>query len=64
MIGGMDQFNVLTEGSREDIRKEVYRLFEGFGRDGGYIMAASDHSSTARVENLTAFAEVAKDCSY
>jgi uroporphyrinogen-III decarboxylase len=64
MIGGMDQFNILTEGSREEIRREVCRLFEGFGRDGGYIMAASDHFFTTPVENLRAFAEVAQDCRY
>ncbi|MHC4123164.1 MAG: uroporphyrinogen decarboxylase family protein [Planctomycetota bacterium] len=64
MIGGMDQFNVLTEGTAEQIRKEVYRLFEGFGKDGGYIMSASDHFFDAPVENLKTFAEAAKDCVY
>jgi len=64
MIGGMDQFNVLTKGTREQIRAEVRRLFEGFGRDGGYIMAASDHFFDAPVENLRTYADAARECTY
>ena len=64
MIGGVDQFNVLTDGSKEDIEKEVQRLFEGFGKDGGYIMAASDHFFDTPVENLKIFAQAAKQCTY
>jgi len=64
MIGGMDQFNVLTGGSREQIRKEVHRLFDGFGRDGGYILSASDHFFDTPPENLRAMAEAARECTY
>ncbi len=64
MIGGMDQFNVLTEGTPEDIRAEVLRLFEGLGKDGGYIMSASDHFFDAPVENLRAYARAAEECAY
>jgi uroporphyrinogen-III decarboxylase len=64
MIGGMDQYNILTEGSADDIRKEVFRLFEGFGKDGGYIMSASDHFFETPVENLKTYAAAAKECVY
>ena len=64
MIGGMDQLGVLTSGSPEQIRAEVRRLFEGFGRDGGYIMSASDHFFHTPVENLHTFAAAAKECVY
>jgi uroporphyrinogen decarboxylase len=64
MIGGMDQFNVLTQGTRESIRNEVRRLFEGFGSDGGYIMAATDHFFETPVENLRAYADAAHECTY
>ena len=64
MIGGMDQFNILTCGTREEIRAEVRRLFEGFGRNGGYICSASDHFFETPVENLKIFAEAAKECVY
>ena len=64
MIGGMDQFNVLTNGTRQQIRSEVHRLFEGFGRDGGYIMSVSDHFFDTPPENLRAYAEAARECVY
>ena len=64
LIGGMDQFNVLTSGTPETIRREVERLFEGFGPDGGYIMAGSDHFFETPVENLRAYAAAARECRY
>lgn len=62
MIGGMDQFNILTSGSPEDIRRETHRLFAGFGNDGGYICSASDHFFETPVANLEAFAAAAQEC--
>jgi uroporphyrinogen-III decarboxylase len=64
MIGGMDQYNILTEGSAEDIRDEVFRLFEGFGKDGGYILSASDHFFDTPAENLKTYAAAARECVY
>jgi uroporphyrinogen decarboxylase len=64
MIGGLDQFNILTSGTKEDIRRETHRLFEGFGPDGGYLCSASDHFFATPVENLKAFAAAARECVY
>ncbi len=64
MIGGMDQFNVLTAGTPERIRAEVRRLFEGFGRDGGYLLSTADHFFETPVENLRVYAEAARECVY
>jgi Uroporphyrinogen-III decarboxylase len=64
MIGGLDQFGILTDGTKETITKEVHRLFDGFGSNGGYIMSASDHFFVTPKENLRAFAEAAKECRY
>ena len=64
MIGGMDQFNILGQGTAAEIRNEVRRLFEGFGSQGGYICSASDHFFEAPVENLRAFTTAAAECSY
>ena len=64
LIGGMDQFNILTYGSPEDIRKEVFRLFAALGGGGGYILSASDHFFDAPKENLVAFAQAAHECVY
>jgi hypothetical protein len=64
MIGGMDQFNILTDGTPEQIRAEVRRLFEGLGRDGGYILSAADHFFETSPEKLRIYAEAAKACVY
>ena len=64
MIGGMNQFDILTNGDAETINREVQRLFEGFGPDGGYIMSASDHFFDTPPQNLRAFAAAARTCRY
>lgn len=64
LIGGMDQFNILTSGTPEAIRNEVLRLFEIFGKGGGYIMSACDHFFDTPKEKLIAFANAAKECTY
>jgi hypothetical protein len=64
MIGGMDQMNILTVGTKAQIRAEVRRLFEGFGKDGGYILSAADHFFDTPIENLRSFAEAAQECTY
>jgi hypothetical protein len=64
MIGGMDQFNILSLGNGEQIKNEVHRLFEGYGKDGGYIMSAADHFFDAPARNLATFAQAAKECTY
>jgi uroporphyrinogen decarboxylase len=64
LIGGLDQQNPLTVGSREDIRRAVRKLFETVGHEGGYICSASDHFFETPVGNLEAFAEAARECRY
>lgn len=64
LIGGLDQFVTLTDGTPADIQKEVSRLFEGFGKGGGYILSASDHFFCTPVENLKAMANAARTCIY
>ncbi len=64
LIGGMDQFSVLTEGSAQDIRKMVFKLFESVGYEGGYILSCTDHFFHTPVENLKIYAEAARECVY
>ncbi len=64
LIGGVDQFNVLTTGGPDLIRRTVRELFEKVGDQGGYICSASDHFFDAPVENLKAFAAAARECAY
>jgi uroporphyrinogen-III decarboxylase len=64
LIGGLDQFNVLTKGTPEMIRAKVHELFEKVGYNGGYICAACDHFFETPLKNLQAFADTAKECLY
>jgi hypothetical protein len=64
LIGGLDQFNVLTSGSEKTIRDKVFELFTKVGQDGGYICSTSDHFFETPACNLIAFAESAKECVY
>ena len=64
LIGGVNQFQVLDLGTKEDVRQEVFRLFREFGPGGGYIMSPSDHFFETPVENLQAYADAARECRY
>jgi hypothetical protein len=64
LIGGLDQFNVLTTGTKGEIRAMVFKLFEKVGGQGGYILSASDHFFDTPPENLRVYAEAARECRY
>ena len=64
LIGGLDQFNILTSGSKETIREKVFELFDKVGRNGGYICSTSDHFFETPVVNLVALAGAARECVY
>ena len=64
LIGGMDQINMLTNGTPEEVRRETHRLCETLGPGGGYILSASDHFFHAPVENLKAFAQAGHEFVY
>jgi uroporphyrinogen-III decarboxylase len=64
LIGGLDQFNVLTDGTPQLIRSKVHELFERVGAHGGYICAACDHFFETPLDNLKIFADTAAECTY
>jgi uroporphyrinogen decarboxylase len=64
LIGGLDQFNVLTSGTAEAIRAAVRTLFEQVGADGGYILSCADHFFETPPDNIRTFAEAARECTY
>ncbi|MHC4561660.1 MAG: uroporphyrinogen decarboxylase family protein [Planctomycetota bacterium] len=64
MIGGVDQFNVVTDGSAETIRSTVHKLFETVGANGGYVCSLSDHFFETPLEKLQAYADAARECTY
>jgi uroporphyrinogen-III decarboxylase len=64
LIGGIDQFNVLTDGGRDLITSTVHKLFETVGKNGGYICSLSDHFFETPVENLEWYVQAGRDCVY
>lgn len=64
LIGGLDQLHVLDIGSREEIRREVFRLFETLGAGGGYMLSPSDHFFDTPPEQLEHYAAAARECRY
>ncbi|MBI3117687.1 MAG: hypothetical protein HYZ00_03310, partial [Candidatus Hydrogenedentes bacterium] len=64
LIGGMDQFNVVTDQSENVIRTKVHELFEKAGADGGHICALSDHFFETPPEKLQCYADAARECVY
>jgi uroporphyrinogen decarboxylase len=64
LIGGMDQFSILTEGTAKKIRDMVLRLFETVGYEGGYILSCADHFFNTPPENIKMYADATKECLY
>ena len=64
LIGGVDQFNVVTDGPAAKIRSKVFELFEKVGKNGGYICSLSDHFFDTPAEHLAAFAQAGRECVY
>jgi hypothetical protein len=64
LIGGIDQFNVLTSGSKDAIRRMVFKLFETVGYEGGYILSCCDHFFDTPPEKIRFYAEAARECLY
>ncbi len=60
--GGVDVKHVLTEGSVEDVRREVRLRIEQMGHGGGYILApAHNFTNDMPLQNLLAFFEAGHD---
>ncbi len=64
LIGGVDQFSVLTGGTEQQIRDKVFELFEKVGYNGGYICSMADHFFETPPEKLKIFGDAISDCTY
>ncbi|MBA7712108.1 hypothetical protein ES703_121078 [subsurface metagenome] len=64
MVGNFDQVHLLKEGTREDIRREVEKIFEQTSGDSRFIFSTSDSivPGTPK-ENIEALVEFALECS-
>jgi uroporphyrinogen decarboxylase len=63
--GGVDVKRVLTQGTLEDVRREVRLRIEQMGKDGGYILApAHNFGNDIPLENMLAFFEAGHELGY
>jgi len=59
-LGGMDTQRVLPNSSPEQVRAEVRRLIDIFGKGGGYIFSSSHNlNGDIPIENIVAMYEEA-----
>lgn len=63
-IGGFDQSAGFEKGTPETARRLVHECFEATRDHAGYIIAPSDHFFFGAPENLKAFCDAAKECTY
>ena len=62
LIGGFDQQAGFERGA--NTRQQIERLWEDMGKDGGYIMAASDHFFEGEPANIQQYVDIAKEFRY
>lgn len=62
-VGGFDQRGGFENGTPDDVRQMVHRLHDACP-NGGYIISPSDHFFEGRIENVRAFADAVKECTY
>ena len=63
--GGVDVKRILTQGSIEDVRREVRLRIEQMGQDGGYILApAHNFGNDIPLENMLAFFEAGQELGF
>jgi len=62
-IGGFDQNQGFENGNPEIIRKMVFSLFEACP-NGGYIISPSDHFFFGSPDNIRAFVDAVRECTY
>jgi uroporphyrinogen decarboxylase len=62
-IGGFDQSGGFENGDPKTVKEMVYKLFSA-RPEGGYICSPSDHFFVGNPENIKAFVEAVKECTY
>ena len=63
--GGIDSQDLLPHGSPDEVRGEVWRMFELMGKNGGYVLT-SVHNIQPDVppENVLALFQAGRECTY
>jgi uroporphyrinogen decarboxylase len=64
LVGGFDQFHGFVACPPERTRDMVLDCFRKAGPGGGYLLCPSDHFFDADPQNIRAYAEAARECTY
>lgn len=64
LYGGLDNCNIIPDGSVEDVREHVRSQFEILGKQGRLIFSSHDIPSHCPRENMDAMVECMKTCRY
>jgi uroporphyrinogen-III decarboxylase len=64
LIGGFNQKDGFENGTPQNIRAQVQKIWEQAACHGGYIMAASDHFFEGDPENIRTYVGIAREFCY
>lgn len=64
VYGGLDNSNIIPNGTVEDVKRHVYEVFHILGAKGRLIFSTHDIPGYCPLENLDAMAEAIKSCRY
>ncbi len=60
--GGIDEQHILPEGTPEEVRREVFRMCDIMGRDGGYFVGSTHNfQEDIPTDNIVAMYEAARE---
>lgn len=64
VYGGLDNSNIIPNGTVEDVKRHVYEVFHILGAKGRLIFSTHDIPGYCPLENLDAMVEAIKSCRY
>jgi len=64
LYGGIDNCFTIPDGTPEEVRAHIRRLFKIVGAGGGFIASSHDIPSKTPMENLDAMVDEIKKCIY
>ncbi|MGC8844015.1 MAG: uroporphyrinogen decarboxylase family protein, partial [bacterium] len=62
--GGLDNSNIIPNGSVEDVKRHIYEVFEVLGKEGKLIFSTHDIPGHCPIENIDAMVSAIKSCRY
>ncbi|MGB9797097.1 MAG: uroporphyrinogen decarboxylase family protein [bacterium] len=64
VYGGLDNSNIIPNGSVEDVKRHIYEVFEVLGKEGKLIFSTHDIPGHCPIENIDEMVSAIKSCRY